>query len=66
MNIQSKDIFKYFLSIQETKTGAKRLRIDAIHPLTERVLPIFVSDDADFGPKIRPNVTMLNVQIGKT
>ncbi|CAF5173125.1 unnamed protein product, partial [Rotaria magnacalcarata] len=50
--------------IEQTKTGAKRLRIDAIHPLTERALPIFVNDDADFGPKIRANMTMLNVQIG--
>ncbi|CAF2476800.1 unnamed protein product [Rotaria sp. Silwood2] len=50
--------------IEETETGAKRLRIDAIHPLTERELPIFINDDADFGPKIRANMTMLNVQIG--
>ncbi|CAF5042488.1 unnamed protein product, partial [Rotaria socialis] len=34
------------------------------HPLTERALPIFVNDDADFGPKIRAKMTMLNVQIG--
>ena len=38
--------------------------MDAIHPLTERSLPIFVNDEADFGPKIRPDLPMLNVQIG--
>ncbi|CAF0945736.1 unnamed protein product [Rotaria sordida] len=50
--------------IEETESGAKRLRIDAIHPLTERLLPIFINNNADFGPKIRANRTMLNVQIG--
>ena len=50
---------------QETKAGAKRLRIDAVHPLTEQPLPIFINDDADFGPKIRANMPMLNVQIGE-
>lgn len=38
--------------------------MDAIHPLTERPLPIFVNDEADFGPKIRADLPMLNVQIG--
>ncbi|CAF0727570.1 unnamed protein product [Adineta ricciae] len=50
--------------IEETKAGAKRLRTDAVHPLTGQPLPIFINDDADFGPKIRANMSMLNVQIG--
>ncbi len=51
--------------MQETESGGKRLRTDAVHPLTERLLPIFINDDADFGPKIRSNRPMLSVQIGK-
>ena len=59
-----KIILKYFLFRQTTKSGAKCLRTDAIHPLTEQFLPIFINDEADFGPKIRANMPMLNVQIG--
>ncbi|CAF3779416.1 unnamed protein product [Adineta steineri] len=50
--------------IQETENGIKRLSINAIHPLTDRLLPIFINDEADYGPKIRANMSMLNVQIG--
>lgn len=52
------------LFTQKTETGAERLRTDAIHPLTGQMLPIFVSNEADFGPKIRADLPMLNVQIG--
>ena len=44
----------------------KRLRIDAIHPLTERSLPIFVSMMMQIlDQKYETNMPMLNVQIGK-
>ncbi|CAF0940074.1 unnamed protein product [Didymodactylos carnosus] len=51
-------------TIEKLSTGVERLNVYAIHPLNGQMLPIFIDNEVDYGPKDRNSVPVLNVQLG--